>query len=298
MRDEIEAWVAAHHGGEGARPGDYRTDPAVNWSRLRLMDVSPLHFCHGSGGPDTPARTLGTYVHAMLLEPDAVDARYAVYDGGGRRGSKAYEAFAAEHPGKCIWSTAVKADQQALYAAQAMERAALAHPVASVLLSHGYGEQAMYWSEIIDGYDVACKGLADWVIMYPTAEQAEYGDLVLMDLKTTRDIRSIANTTARLGYHGQLAHYAAGLQHLHGRRPTVYVLWLESSPPYDVVVTRVPPSVLEAGDRWRRRLLSRVVECERAGHWPGISDGVTELGLPGWAPGNDVDDDFTFEEET
>jgi len=62
----------------GVSFNDYCEWDACNHSRLQRIDKSPLH-CHVIPSLEkSPAIRLGQLVHSGKLEPDSVDARYAV----------------------------------------------------------------------------------------------------------------------------------------------------------------------------------------------------------------------------
>lgn len=54
---------------------EYRAHPAMNISRLKLIDQSPLHFRLGNP-PATEAMQLGTKIHMALLEPEKFKRLY------------------------------------------------------------------------------------------------------------------------------------------------------------------------------------------------------------------------------
>jgi len=73
----------------------YRAYPAVNYSKLKHMAKSPLHYRHNSEHPaaDNAAFRLGRATHCLVLEPFTFDQQFAVYEGKRDKRQKAYKAF-------------------------------------------------------------------------------------------------------------------------------------------------------------------------------------------------------------
>ena len=284
---------------------DYTAIPAVNWSRLKLMGKSPKHYRDGyaAASTDSAARRLGRLVHLMVLEPDRVASAVAVWRGPGTRATKAYKEWAASVPDGVEEVTANEYDK-----ASAIAASVRAHPVASVLLAHGMAEVTLSWTERVDDYAVPCKGRVDWLIRSATPEQAailpgvQPGDPVLVDLKTCGSIaeRALARDVARMMYHGQLAHYDAGLLAGGIECAAIVLINVETNDPHDTACDLLPrDAALYGGQLLRSALLARLVECERSGVWPGIAPELRTLELPAWAPGweHDEDDDIIIIQE-
>lgn len=94
--------------------------------------VSPHYVASLAGGDsETKAKTRGSIIHAAMLEPDRFDAEYAIgpsVDLRTKAGKSAWEAFAAENPGKELVRGA---DGDAMLAARA---SIWKHPKARELL--------------------------------------------------------------------------------------------------------------------------------------------------------------------
>ena len=60
----------------------YRALPGVNWSSLKAMGKSPLHYRHGLENPpaDSPTFKFGRLFHSLILEPEKVEAEYVVIE--------------------------------------------------------------------------------------------------------------------------------------------------------------------------------------------------------------------------
>ena len=253
---------------------EYRAAPGVNWSTLKHMSRSPLHYRHASTAPSsapTPAMALGTLAHLATLEPHRL-SEVAVWTGG-RRAGKAWDEWEAANAGR------LQAKPEELAAAETMAAAVRAHPWAARLLSTGYAEVPLFWIDPATG--LPCKARLDWYV--PPCEMFPRG--ALPDLKSARDVssRAFERQTASLGYHGQLAHYGAGVEAVMGVFPDLFVIAVESDEPYDVGVFELLDDTVIPAQRWRASLLARVAECIAADRWPGQHPEITPLMLPAWA---------------
>ena len=258
----------------------YRQIPGVNWSSLKHMAESPLHYKHALTvrSKSTPAQILGTAAHLAVLEPDAYRDEVAVWTEG-RRAGKLYDAWKECNAGK-LW---LNAEEDA--AARAMGQAVHANPNAAPLLRTGKAEVPIEWVD--EGTGLPCKGRLDWLDLQ--ADRA-----VIVDFKTTRttDHRLFARQVVALGYHGQLAHYAAGVSTLYGLPVEVHIIAVESAAPHDVAVFMLTEA-LRAGRTLRDELLAKVAECVATDRWPGRHPEPVPLCLPAYALG---DTDITLDD--
>ena len=107
--------------------------------------------------------SFGNYVHTLILEPENVEAEYAIYPGAVRRG-KLYDEFKAKSDGKLLITA-----QEGALATKIME-AYNKHPLASLLFKGGQAEETF-----------ACQ-----LAGVPIKVRLDYlkGDMIL-DVKTT-----------------------------------------------------------------------------------------------------------------
>lgn len=247
---------------------EYSRIPANNWSRIKVLDVSPMQYRHELQNPPEEIGyfRVGRAIHGFILEQDTFKDRFVCYKGGVRRG-KEWEAFKAQHAGR----THLNLDEwtRAIGAATAL----LAHPVASGYLMTGLREQALTWDD--EETNLPCKGRVDHCGTH------------LVDIKSTATIdrRLFAAACARLGYHAQLAFYLDGLR-ANGVavHPEPILIAVQSEAPHDVVTYRLPDHVVQAGREKYRRLLRLLRECLETDTWPGIApEEEVALDLPEWA---------------
>jgi hypothetical protein len=265
---------------------DYAAQPGVNWSRLKLARTSALHYKATPPRPDTASLGMLRAVHAIVLEPEFFERDYAVYMGKTRRG-KAWDEFKDEHAGKTILNE--REHRQACDTAAGV----LAYRPGAALLasSDTYTELGLQWTDLRSG--LQCKGRADLVHMPEDTREAW-----VVDLKTVQscDPRTMARDAARMGYHGQLEHYAAGVEAVTGRTVTrVGLLCVEGAAPHDCALLWLDDEAREAGRALRDRLLQTVADGEHRNVWPGQVPEPVSISLPAWAvdEAHDFDDDFT-----
>lgn len=255
---------------------DYASIDAVNFSTLKFMAKSPLHYRHALESPKaatTPMR-LGTAAHTAVLEPARFITDYAVFEPeegkAPRRGTKAWEAFAAANDGKELLK------QPEFDAAMRMRDAVRGNVEAMRYLKRGDAEVTLVWQDKETG--VWLKGRVDFI-------SQSVAD-VIADLKTARDVSPWAfqSAYAKMQYHVQAAMYADALESITGRPTYHKCIAVESAEPHDVVVYDVIGEPLELGREVYRDLLTKLVECRKNDEWPGASAGAeVSLRLPAWA---------------
>lgn len=257
----------------------YEEWPAVNWSTLKWMKESPLHYQHALGHPrtDTASLAFGRAAHVLSLQPETFDAHFVVWEGDRR--TKAWKEFKASESRTILRPSEL--DRAQAIAARVRSYA----PIQPYLVGADV-EVPLYWQDPESG--LPCKGRLD-LLHRPTQ--------TLIDLKTCRSthMRRFGNAAAAYGYHTQLAHYAAGVEAVlkwHPRR--VAILAVESEPPHDIVLYDLDPEgPLMWGQQERHELLAQVAECMATGLWPGRYATPQPLELPSWAdPDDDVDLDL------
>lgn len=237
----------------------------VRFSKLKHMNDSPKHYAEREVKATGPMDK-GTGLHCVLL--GAAD-KVVVYTEGNRddRHGK-FKEFKAAHPGKHILIPSQMA------AVDGMRKAIEANPEAMRLLD-GVQEQTIYWTQ--DGR--AAQGTPDVVHPIP-------GRKFGVELKATTCAKpdKFARYAERLFYHGQCAWYSDGIEKSTAYTPgpceRYYVIAVEMSKPFDVVIYEYDAEALDDGRRTNRLWLERLVNCERSGFFPGYAQSVLALGLP------------------
>ena len=245
---------------------EYNKLPGVNWSHLRRMRTSPLHYKYYLNVEiaDTSLMRMGRASHCLALEPSVFDTRHPVFDGASRRG-KAWDAYVADHPGTDPADILIESERervnggaQALLMSEAFEK----------YIRGGTHEVVLRWTD--PETSLLCKGRADTI-----------KDRIV-DLKFVSDISRLEQTASAMGWHGQLAYYHDGANKMMNIlfKPPVIVC-VESIPPHAVVYKELPEPTVDIGRNLYKRLLQKVADCTESGIWPGPESG--ELWLPSWA---------------
>lgn len=157
--------------------------------------------------------------------------------------------------------------------AQKIAASVRAHPAASKLLQEGDAEVSFFWDDPDTGYP--CKSRADFV------NSMGY----IVDLKTTQDASEseFGRSIGKFGYHRQNAMYMDGYEAVTGERAKGFAfIAVEKKPPYAVGVYLLDDESEDKGRDEYKGLLSKFSECQKSGEWPGYSDQVCTIELPGW----------------
>jgi hypothetical protein len=254
----------------------YINTPGVNWSTLKYMRDSPLHYRYFSttASVDTAGREKGRALHTLVFEPQKFADEYAVFEGARRQG-KVWDAFEEANRHKTI----LKADEYEEVKAQS--DAVRSHPAVIPYLTGGIFEASWRWKDAKTG--LICKGRTD--LWHPEKR-------TLIDLKGTTTIHPhyFGRIAARQGYHCQLAHYNNGITVNVKRKPLkVCILAVESKKPHDLTLFELSDDDLYAGEEEVSQLLAKVAECTASGLWPGRSPEPVPLQLPPYIWGDDED---------
>lgn len=259
---------------EGRSFADYHGDKTtIGAGGLRLIQRSPAHYFYALNAPPaepTEAQTLGSLIHCAVLEPDAVDDRYAVRPPMDRRtkeGKAAYADFLASLGAR----TEVSADQ--MQAAREVQMAIRAHPRAE-FMRDGRSEVSVYWTDEVTG--VRCRMRTDFVSDdFP----------VIVDLKSCADAREEAfmRSAWNYGYAITAAWYLDGWKAATGeKRDYIFAAW-EKDAPHASQWYYADSLLVEAGRERYRRLLKTYADCRRTGAWPAYSEHLLPLVPPAWA---------------
>lgn len=238
-------------------------------SGLKLFLRSPRHYWDAYLNPDrylkpsTAAMKLGTAVHCAILEPDQFSARYMLRPehinartNAGKEELRALESSGIE----------ILADEDYAQITN-MARAFLGHPVSAMLFALEYRTEQTIFGEI---NGVTCKCRPDFM-----------ADGVMMDVKSTRDasIAGFGRQAWNLGYHIQEAFYRRVANH-DGRFLFGAV---ESDRPHLVQYHESSESLIDYANGVIDEALERFKQCKAANVWPGYSEYIEPLTIPGWA---------------
>lgn len=267
-------------------PGFYENMPrdeydqidALNYSRIKHMERSPMAYRYNCDNPSEPtdAMILGNAAHIAILEPSLAD--FAIWTGG-RRAGKEFDRWCEETDG--LFQLNEKEAKRVIGIRDAVH----ANPVAQKYLRFVRTEVTMVWRDPSFKRDMKARidAITDIV-----------DEQVMVSLKSTVDCRDFrfASQYAQMSYHAQDAIYQNGFFQLTGTLPRMVTVAVEKKPPYESAVYNIPTDVIRQGQQQVSKWLERLADCERANKWPAAVEGEQDLVLPAWAfPGGDFEFD-------
>lgn len=272
------------------RPGlqmrfpDYATAVGINFSTLKHMAKSPLHYQYALQHPpaETPAMLLGRATHTAVFEPERFQLDYALWPGD-RRGN-AYQQFADEATmqGRSILR------ESEYNTAQAIRNSVRGTPEVAALLEKGFSEVSLFWNNPPTG--LGCKGRLDWI----SVEGA------ILDLKATSSIdpRAFAAHAWNMGYFHQAAMYQEAYAVSSGKGVLLRcgIIAVEKDPPHACRLYWLAEDSLDRAREDYIIWLRQVRECTASGVWPGPGPVESTLIAPSWATTDEAVDFDGLEE--
>ncbi|MGL5908717.1 MAG: PD-(D/E)XK nuclease-like domain-containing protein [Phycicoccus sp.] len=259
----------------------YHADPVVGGSlsssgaRALLPPSSPARYQwdRQHGRPDTDAFALGRAAHSEVL---GVGAPIVAIDAKDWRGKTAQIAAAEARAAGA--TPLLRADVDRV---TDMATALRAHPIAGPLFARpGTAEQSFVARDPESG--VMCRARVDWM---PDVDRD--ARLVIVDYKTTASAHpgTFAASMSKYGYHQQGPFYCDVLSWLgvdRGVEPVFVLVAQEKTPPYLVTVATPSVRAIEWGRVLNRKARDVYRECSHTGHWPGYTDQIEQIDIPGW----------------
>lgn len=259
----------------------YHADPvpggSLSASGARRLLRCPARFRHDTDHPgedrETPELIFGRAYHRALLGagPD-ID----VVDAADWRTKQAREARAESLAAGRIPLLAAEAQR-----VEQMQAVLRVHPTAGRLFLPGSGtpEQSLFWPD--QGSGVWRRARLDWL---PNRGPGP-GRMLIPDLKTCRSAApaDLPRAVHEYGYHQQADWYLSGVRALHLAEDAVFLLvFQEREPPYLVTVAQLDPVALRIGAELNNQALYTYAQCQLTGVWPGYTEQVEVVPLPGW----------------
>jgi len=249
-------------------------DNTVHFSTIKRIGDSGkqyLEALRSRDGKSSPAQLLGTAVHSMVLgsRPGESIVRYV-----GRRAGKEWDAFEAVHAGATILNEAEWAK------AEAVAEAVRADPVARDHMVNARFELPLSW----DDGGVACSTSGVDIV-----QPRRIGDL---KTAASTHIETFQRQAFNFSYHAQLAWYRRGAR-ANGLDVTqgVFVVAVETCPPYEVVVHELSEDLIDLGDRTVTLWLERFKVYRDSDMWPGRAQCPVVWTVPAWMSASEEDAD-------
>jgi len=233
----------------------------VRFSRLKRIDISAAHY--SAPFTETSPMRKGSALHAYML---GGEDKVAVFRDGIRNPkSSKWIDFQAKHQGKHILIPSELASVEGMR--RSLE--AKENRIALDLLDDGVQENRITWT--LDGRP--CAGTPDVV-------KPKNGRKRLVELKTDQSSAPwhFLYKAEKYGYHAQVDWYSNGLemcsQYEPGPVDEVFVVVVESTPPFPVTVFELDADILADGRRMWRPWFDTLLECEREGKFPAYVEGI------------------------
>jgi len=274
----------------------YHAVDAMSSSGLKAMLRSPRHYWAGSvRNPQrkprqaSTAQAAGTLFHTAFFEPASLLARYVVLPPDAPRQPTEIQRNAAKPSPATVaavrwwddWTREHGAKttvlQEHMDTALAQVASLEAIPDIADLMRDGLAEVSAFWRD--DDTGVACKLRADW------GSRRDAG-VILIDGKTAIDASpdGFARAVVNFRYDIQAAWYSLGYEIATGTPVLGFVFaCVESEYPHAAAAYMLPDDVLDRARATIRGLMARYAECLASDEWPGYSQDIQLLQLPGWA---------------
>ncbi len=249
---------------------EYRNNPALNYSHLKLMFKPALYkkmVLDGEKKEQTSNLSIGTAVHTLILEPHLKHHIRKLSDYGftDRRKHAAIKQLQHDNPEDLFFS------DSEMEAIQAMVSSVKGHDEAFKLYTGRISnEVSFFWHD--EAYNFACKGRADTI---------NFDEGYVVDLKTTKDAAGFMKECVNFGYHLQAAFYLQGLKKIVGRDLDWYWVAVDSAT-YETYVYKMTATTLKVGDIEVETLKSKLRECVDTDTWPSGNEAVLDGELPSW----------------
>ena len=251
----------------------YQQMTGMNFSSLIKLKKTPAHYKWAKDHPidPSPAMLVGSIVHTGLLEPQHLINEYAVAPKVDRRtkvGKEEWENF-------CITNMERTVVDKATYdKASGMMQSVRNHPFANDLLAPSKGTSeltiAFDWPDPRNDMKARIDRLN--------------GDDTIIDIKTTRDVKSFSKSLYNFGYHIQAAIYIEAANSAGNAIDHYYFICVESEAPYGVGVYKLCLAAIDEGFMQATDLLQRYNSLSMYDEWPATyNSSYSPVDLPAWA---------------
>ncbi len=259
---------------------EYIDIPGLGSSYAKAMLRSPMHARFEAAKPRDDSKRFfdwGTAVHLGLLEPER------------------WEVDIVEMPPYNLRKKQDKADREIF-----IEQAIAANPNAVILTptEKNHAEIAIARAanhsgviELLDDPDMKTELSIFWEdAKFKVHCKARFdiyrSDNRVVDVKTCQDASEAGFERAinNFGYHIQAGHYDNGSEHVFDQSLKAwYFIAIENTPPFGVATYRLLPDAWARGKHLADRATEIYAECIDRNYWPGYSEKIEPISIPGWA---------------
>lgn len=250
---------------------DYHADTeSISKSGLSRLYDNPARYRYGTP-QQTKALSFGQLVHAVVLEPETVDARFlASALARFTETDSKYKDEVIRAAGRTIVK---KADFDI---ARRISDSVQANRVASAFITPSLiVERTLCWNDPLTG--VRLRARPDGIAR---------ADRVLLDLKTCEDAGSaaFAKSAHAYRYNWQPVIYGDGISRTEAWTPAAFIfIAVEKEAPYLTATYELVDTALDLARRQIDEALSTYADCLASDEWAGHGPGLTKLDLPYYA---------------
>ncbi len=245
---------------------DYNVIPALRSTMLKEFMKSPSHYKWMIDHPETSDAAhfiLGSFVHALLLEPETVADKFIKCDMKTRHNKEYYALKSKAAPlGKSILLTSEWEDGQRI------ADSAMSDPYIRKILEMCYAEI----TAVAKIADVWCKCRIDG---YVPEEKT------IVDIKTTGDsVYWFPNNMRKFSYDISAPFYTDITNMAGGTIDRYQFIVLEKKPPFAAKIFTMTQEYLAAGRTRYVEALGRFKKCLDTNEWKGYDNSAPELLYP------------------
>jgi exodeoxyribonuclease VIII len=238
---------------------EYRAMQGLSKHELDNFAVAPSYYKHRKAQQWKPSRSMemGTLIHSLVLENEVGYAVGPNVDKRTKAGKEEWQIFCEDNLGKVIITQDEERTITGCYDAckPLLEKCEADWSTAV--------ESSMFWTR--DG--ISCKGRPDLV--------AEIGgELAIVDLKTTNDIRTFDSKFFSFRYDVQAAWYQYGLKEAKELKeaPAFWFLVVDTEAPHLCQFMRASTELLENANERIEEELAYYKRCAVGDVWPGLPE--------------------------
>ena len=256
---------------------DYHAAPGISKSHLdAIANQSPMHYWHRYLNPNrnpeedkTDATDIGSIIHTVILEPEALGERYSIepkFDRRTKAGKEAAALFELESKGR----TPIRAEDWEMV--KQVRDAVHRHPVAAGLLTNGRAEESFLAVDPETGAIIKCR--------------TDYRrDDMIIDVKSAVDASpfGFGKAAANYRYDLQPAWYFKVLALMNVQLKHFVWIAVEKEPPFAIGVYYATPELIAAAIPVAMRDYKRILDCKNKNEFPDYGAEILQLQLPGWA---------------
>jgi len=238
---------------------EYRAMPGLSKHELDNFAVAPSYYKHRKAQEWRPSRSMemGTLIHSLVLEGRTDYAVGPAVDKRTKAGKEEWQYFCEENLGKII----ITQEEESMILGCQAACVPLLEKVEADFSNDV--ETSMFWERD----EVKCKGRPD-LIGYIN------GELAIVDLKTTNDIRSFDSKFFSFRYDIQAAWYQMGLKIAQDSKnlPAFWFLVVDTEAPHLCQFMRASTELLENANDKIEEELAYFKRCQIGNVWPGLPE--------------------------